>query len=199
MKKNDIAIIVLAAGGSKRLGQPKQLLSWKNASLLRYAVSCAAGINDVTPFVVTGAQKDLMIAELSGSGVTIIENDLWEAGIATSIAAGLSAALRENKALSGCIFVVCDQPYLSAALLEKIRLLARESGKGMVAAIYDDMPGTPAFFHRRYFPQLLSLQGDEGARKLLKKYPDDLATVPFAEGAIDIDTLDDYQKLTHAY
>lgn len=198
MKAKSTTIIILAAGGSKRLGQPKQLLTYKGESLLRRALSCATHLEDAETFVVTGANKETTGSELSGFDVEIVGNERWEEGLATSIAAGLLAVLKKADDTRGCLFMVCDQPHLTTALLQQIIDLSQHSGKGIVAAIYHDTPGTPVFFHRKYFPQLLALRGDEGARKLLKKYPEDLITVPFAEGAIDIDTPDDYKKLTNA-
>lgn len=199
MTTTDIAVIILAAGGSRRLGQPKQLLPYRGKSLLRHAASCAVQLTEGATFIVTGAKSELMIEELEDYDVTIIRNAFWEEGLSTSVRAGLSAALETNADLTGCLFTVCDQPYLSTALLQEIRVAAHHSGKGIAAAIYNEVAGTPVFFDRKYFPQLCALQGDERAQSLLQKYPEDLVTIPFAEGAIDIDTPDDYKKLTNAY
>ena len=192
---NKIAIIVLAAGGSTRLGKPKQLLAYHNESLLQRIVGCILQLKDVIPAVVIGSNNELMRDELSACDIEVIENDEWAAGISTSIIKGLSSLLQKHPDIESCIFVVCDQPHLTTIVIQGLLDSAVQSGKGIVAARYGSVIGTPVFFNKKYFKDLLLLAGDEGAKKIINKHPNDLITIDFPQGAIDIDTMEDYNKL----
>jgi molybdenum cofactor cytidylyltransferase len=91
--------------------------------------------------------------------------------------------------------VVCDQPFVNATLLHQLIAQQIITGKGIIASTYDNTAGTPVLFNKIYFADLLALQGQEGAKKILQEYTDDLALVPFPLGALDIDTAEDYQQL----
>ena len=91
--------------------------------------------------------------------------------------------------------MVCDQPFVDEQLLNNIAQTKSESGKGIVASSYKDTLGTPVLFNKTYFPELLALQGQEGAKKLIFKHKEDVAAVPFPLGYFDIDTAEDYNSL----
>lgn len=91
--------------------------------------------------------------------------------------------------------MLCDQPFVSPELLNSLINKQAESGKLLVACAYNDTTGVPVLFHRTFFNELLSLKGLEGAKKILKDHINEIATVPFEQGSIDIDTLMDYEKL----
>ncbi len=194
----NIAIIILAAGSSSRLGQPKQLLIYQSQSLLQRIVSNVQNVPNVLHAIVIGAKKEVIEEELLNTDITIIFNENWEQGIASSIKAGLTAMMEMNSALEGCLFVVCDQPYITTELLREIITVHTQSGKGIVAAAYADTVGTPVFFSKKYFNDLLLLSNEEGAKKVIHQHLYDLASVPFLNGEIDIDTQEDYKKLTDA-
>jgi molybdenum cofactor cytidylyltransferase len=97
------------------------------------------------------------------------------------------------------LFLVCDQPYISASLLEAIMHLGTSSGKAIVASQYGEILGTPVLFCRSMFDQLQRLKGDNGARKVVLANMDQVATVPFPEGAIDIDTHDNYSQVMRQF
>jgi len=188
-------VIVLAAGNSSRLGRPKQLLPYRGKTLLAHTVSetLEAGLNPVV--VVTGAFHTGVKKSLCGQSIDIIFNPAWEEGMASGIVAGLSNMLLLHPDVDAVIITVCDQPFISSALLSQLVSTFDMSGKGIIACAYADSVGTPVLFGHSYFEQLLALSGSEGAKKLLKQYPDDLATVAFPDGYIDIDTGEDVQKL----
>ena len=116
--------------------------------------------------------------------------------MASGIVAGLGRALSVKPGLHAIIVAVCDQPYISAALLRELVDDHGVSGKGLIASGYAGTAGTPVLFDQRYFPELLALSGDGGARSLLKRHPGDVSMVPFPKGEIDIDNEDDFQRLT---
>jgi molybdenum cofactor cytidylyltransferase len=189
-------VIILAAGNSSRLGRPKQLLPYRGQTLLTLTITetLQAGLNSVV--VVTGAFHTEVKDSLRGQPVDIIFNPAWEEGMASGIVAGLSNILLLHPDLDAVIIAVCDQPFISSALLLELVRTLDTSGKGIVACAYADSIGTPALFGRSYFERLLTITGSEGAKKLLKLHPEDLATIDFPGGDIDIDTREDAHKLT---
>jgi molybdenum cofactor cytidylyltransferase len=91
--------------------------------------------------------------------------------------------------------MVSDQPYVTKELINKLISTQQETGKKIVSSSFDGMKGPPAFFHHQLFPELLLLKGDAGAKKIVEKYINEVANIPFPGGAIDIDTLADYEAL----
>jgi CTP:molybdopterin cytidylyltransferase MocA len=192
---SSVGVIILAAGNSSRLGRPKQLLSYRGRTLVTYVVgeALAAGLRPLV--VVTGAYCADVEAALKGEPVGLVYNPDWETGMASGIVAGLSNILLLHPDLKAVVISVCDQPFISAALLSQLARTFETSGKGIVASAYADSMGTPVLFGSSYFEVLLSLSGSEGAKKLLRQHPADLATVSFPGGDIDMDTAEDLRKL----
>ena len=196
IRVNRSGIILLAAGRSSRLGSPKQLLTYKGKSLLRHAVDAALG-SEMTPLIVVlGAHSELLKKELeSEKGVQVIINKGWEEGMASSIRCGVNAAMQTSPSTDGLIIMVCDQPFVSPALLKRLVDTQHQTGLPVVASGYHSSLGVPALFYKTFFETLLELEGDTGARKLLKEHKDVVAMVDFPEGVIDIDTENDYHEL----
>jgi molybdenum cofactor cytidylyltransferase len=188
-------IIILAAGNSSRLGRPKQLLPYRGKTLLTHTATESLNAALYPVVVVTGAFHPEVSESLRGQPVDIIFNPDWEKGMASGIVAGVSKMLILQPDMDTVIIAVCDQPYISSALLRQLVATHDTSKKGIVACIYADSAGTPVLFSRSYFEQLLLLSGSDGAKKLLKQHSADLATIPFPQGHIDIDTEKDAQKL----
>ena len=187
-------IILLAAGASTRLGKPKQLLPWQNSTLLQHAVQVARQVT-TQPIVVLGAHLHQMEAVLDPGIVQIVHNPSWKEGIASSIRAGLEVAMRQMPAPEQVIFMVCDQPYVSAALLQELVLARQKTGQSIIACAYAGTVGIPALFDAARFSQLLSLEGDTGAKKIIQQFPEQVYAVPFPMGHIDIDTAEEYEAL----
>jgi molybdenum cofactor cytidylyltransferase len=192
---NNTGIIILAAGSSSRLGSTKQLLHFKGKTLLKHTVEEAAEAGAQPVVVVTGANADEVSKEIQNEKVEIVFNKNWEQGMASGIVIGLKNAIRLSKELENIIITVCDQPFVSSSLFQQLFQRQNKSAKHIVASAYADTVGTPALFTIKYFDALMGLTGDQGAKGLLKKYSEDLATVDFPDGYIDIDTQEDYEKL----
>jgi molybdenum cofactor cytidylyltransferase len=188
-------IVILAAGASTRLGRPKQLLPWQGKTLLQHAVETALAIA-TQPVVVTGCNADQLVAGVDQTQVHIVFNPGWQQGIASSIRCGLQALLNRTPAPDQVIFMVCDQPFVSPGLLLDLINERQKSHKSIIASSYAGTLGIPALFDKTHFSQLLDLQGDTGAKKIIQQFSEEVASVPFEEGAFDIDTEVEYKKLT---
>lgn len=195
---NTYGLLILGAGNSSRLGQPKQLLRYKNESLIRHMAREAIAAINAPVMVVTGANAPLIEAELQDLPLTIIRNEQWAAGMGSSISKGMSAMVKAHPGLQGVIIMVCDQPFVNAVLLQQLITLQQTSGKGLIACFYENTAGTPVLFSQPYFDALIVMEGQTGAKSILQHYTDDLVLLPFPPGALDIDTIEDYQRLLDA-
>ncbi len=191
-----IPAIVLAAGASSRLGQPKQLVMYRGETLLARAIRLAKEAAADPVFVVLGANLETILpAGLRDGAVPVINKD-WQEGISSSIQAGLRAVFGELPATEGVLLLTCDQPRLSAEHLRALmRMFSMQYGAVIAASAYDGALGTPAVFPRGTFRQLFELRGDAGARALFSKPPCPVVGVPFPDGEIDIDTPADLDRL----
>lgn len=185
------AAIILAAGESGRLGQPKQNLLFNGQTLLERTVHAAQRSRCKPVIVVTGAHADKITPPFSSK---VLYNENWREGMASSIRAGIEE-ISGNESISNVIILLCDQPFVSAELLDSMIGKQAETGKPIVACAYNGTTGVPVLFDRSIFAKLLSLQGDEGAKKILKAHAGEIAAINFEQGGIDIDTPGDYEKL----
>lgn len=193
--EHKIGIVVLAAGNSSRLGLPKQLLEYKNTTLLKKIIKEALLLPRCAIIVVTGAYNELIEKELDKTVLTICFNPDWKSGMASSIVKGLEAVLQLHPDIEKCLFTVCDQPYVTDAVFKNLVSEQDKTNKGIVACAYSETLGTPVLFDKKHFSALLALKGQEGAKKIINAYLDDTVSIPFEKGAIDIDTAEDYQNL----
>lgn len=195
MSAKTIGIILLAAGASKRLGQPKQLLAYGNQSFLQYSLQTAIASKAFSVVVVLGAQAQIIQEKIKETTAHIVVNNNWTEGMASSIRCGIDFFNKVHPSADGVILMMCDQPFVTAALLNQIVEAYQKGEKRIVTCGYDNTFGPPVFFHRSLFPELLQLKGDVGARSIVRKYIDDVEVIPFPEGTFDIDTKRDYERL----
>jgi molybdenum cofactor cytidylyltransferase len=190
------AAIVLAAGGSRRLGQPKQLLMHGGETLLARAIRLAGEACAAPVLTVLGANFEIICASMSLDQTVLVINDKWQQGIATSIHAGLKALDVVGSDAAGALIMSCDQLRLTAAhLVNLIETFAAQPMPSIAASTYAGVLGIPAVFPRSAFTDLRALRGDKGARALLVKPPCPLIAVPLRGGEIDIDTPTDLARL----
>lgn len=192
---NNTGIIILAAGSSSRFGGIKQLLHFNNKTLIQHIIDEAVDAGAEPVIVVTGAHANEVSKEIKNKNVDVIFNEDWQLGMASGIVAGLSQILLTKTDIANVIVAVCDQPFVTSALLKQLYNAKEETGKDIIACTYADTEGTPVLFAQKYFESLLLLKGDEGAKKILKSNPADVATISFPQGNIDIDTRKDYEDL----
>ena len=193
---NNTGVIILAAGESSRLGSPKQLLVYSGATLLQHAIEAAQSSDAGIVIVVLGANADLITDELKPATANIVVNAAWKEGMASTIRYGLQTLVKLNPQAEAVIVMVADQPFVTADLLNNLMEVNRKEQRSIVAGKYGDTFGTPVLFGKRFFPELLELTGDVGAKSLVRKYMNDAAFVPFPKGDIDIDTMEDYKNLS---
>lgn len=189
-----IGVILLAAGASTRLGTPKQLLNYKGTTLLGFVLDTAEKVTDKI-VIVLGAHAEPIQKSLGARKAGVVINANWKEGMGSSIRCGVQAMQQVQPAVDGIIILVCDQPYISPDLLQELINKKKVSGKKIIASAYNGTNGVPALFDSYFFPALLLLKGQEGAKKIIQQHPDDLETIDFANGNTDIDTVDDYERL----
>jgi molybdenum cofactor cytidylyltransferase len=191
-----VAAILLAAGASRRLGQPKQLLVHERETLLGRAVRLAGESGAAPVFVVLGGHFERICAAVSFGSASPVFNEQWEKGIASSIHAGLHAMDIGAPNAAGALILSCDQPRLTGEHLRAlIETFTAQPEPAIVASAYAGVHGIPAVFPRAVFDDLLGLQGDRGARALLVNPPCPVIGVPFAGGEVDIDVPEDLARL----
>ncbi len=187
-----VAGIVLAAGGSTRLGQPKQLLPWQGEPIVRHVAKTglAAGLQPV--IVVTGAAASAVEEALVDLPIQIVRNPDWEAGQSTSVKVGLQRVPAESGAV---VFLLADQPRVSKELLSSLVELHATTFAPLVAPEVQGQRGNPVLFDRQTFPALFALEGDVGGRPLFSRFK--AARLPWHDSSIllDIDSPEDYQQL----
>ena len=218
-----VGAIVLAAGGSTRLGQPKQLLPFRGETLVRRIVDAARAARCGPVAVVVGELRDRIAIELRGTAAELVVNDDWQLGMGTSIRRGLEHLMRTQPDLASVIVLACDQPFVDGAVIRALIDERETSGRRIVASLYEAPPlvmsteaetslkedagrdssasvgmtkgGVPALFDRVCFSALLSLPDDSGAKRLVEADLTRVAWIAFPEGAIDIDTPADLDRL----
>ncbi len=189
-----VAAVVLAAGGSSRFGQPKQLLEWEGRPLVAHIadIAWAAGLSPV--IVILGAAAERITPVLSGRPLQLLTNYRWEEGLSSSLALGISALPPEVEA---AVFLQIDQPLLTPRFLQALVERWKESGRSIVVPTWQDRPGSPVLFARSHFAELARLQGDVGGRTLIADHPDAVATLPLDDPSPldDADTPEAYTRL----
>jgi molybdenum cofactor cytidylyltransferase len=186
-------IVILAAGNSSRMGETKQLMKYKGKTFLQHIIGEAKNANLEPVICITGFQSDLIRENITGMGVSVVYNARWPEGMGSGIVAGINQLLLWE--VDAVILAVSDQPYVSSRLFETMQQLKNQSGKGIIACSYAGILGTPVLFGNVYFSQLKSLDGNQGAKNIVKANLSDVCPVEFEKGNIDIDTKEDYEHL----
>lgn len=189
------AAIVLAAGGSQRLGRPKQLEPWGETNLLGHVVGTTESFPVDEVWVVLGHDWETIVERTDLGDAAVIENPEWEEGIASSIRVGLDALTRLSKC-ERALIVIGDQPDVSAGVVETLLESHEKTGKPVTLPKYRYSWGNPVVVDRSLWPRLMSLSGDEGAKRLWQAHPEWVNEVWFPESSPrDVDTELDVAEL----
>jgi len=191
-KNSPITAILLAAGGSRRLGQPKQLVPFKNDALINYIIDQIrnGGIKDIK--VVLGSHYKEIKSQIISREVDILENLEWEEGISSSIKCGLRNINLETQAV---ILFIVDQPYLNSLLICEILNKFRTSDAKIIAACVSGQFAHPVLFRKELFPKLLELSGDVGGKMIFKDEAVEKVLWTDERLLMDIDSIEDYEKI----
>jgi molybdenum cofactor cytidylyltransferase len=190
----NVAAIVLAAGPSRRMGRPKQLLEFRGEILLKRAVLSAleAGCRPVV--VVTGAYAAASRRVLGELDVMEAKNEQWKLGIGSSVRVGVEAVIAAAPGVDGIVLMLCDQPFVTREIIAGLIKARRKTSRAIIASSYAESYGVPALFSREHFGELIALRGDVGAKHLIQKHLTKVQLVCFPEGEIDIDTPEDLER-----
>jgi len=190
-----VVAIILAAGSSSRLGQPKQLLMVDGEALLQRGIRIAREAGAEPVFVVLGAHRESIEKSIDFGTAAIVVNERWEDGIGSSVRAGVEAVRSGVSDDAGVLFLTCDQPRVTVRHLRQMMDRFSDSPEAAVASVYAGARGIPAIFPLAAFAELCALQGDKGARGLLLNSPWPVIEVSLEGGEIDIDRPEDLTQL----
>ncbi len=192
-----IAILVLGAGSSSRFKQPKQLLEYKDKTLIELASQTAVDTYLGPVYVVLGSDHKKVEEKLRKfeDKIEVIINKRWEKGISESIKSGIDKIRKDHPDIYGVIIMLTDQPLISVNHLINIARSHFSSGKNIIASGYGGSFGVPAFFHNSLFNYFDKLEGDTGAKSIISNLKRDVHVIPNPEAELDIDTKEDYQEL----
>lgn len=189
-----VAAIVLAAGGSERLGRPKQLVEIEGNTLIRISVGAAVGSKCEGVFVLTGAYAPIIRQQLRGLAVELVHNSHWKMGIGVSIGVGIRA-VRKAADFHGVLLMVCDQPRVNSTLLDRMINAFHKNPQAIIVCDYGEVIGIPVLFCKAHFDRLARLPADQGAGRWLRSGNERKIRIPFPDGAWDIDEEKDIEAL----
>lgn len=187
------AILILAAGSASRMGKIKQLLPYKNTTLLEWAIEQAQKSTVKDVFCVLGANKDAIEKQLSTKTVEVIYNPNYKDGLSTSIVAGID--FLQNHNFDSALIMLADQPHVTSEYLNSLIEVSKNNPSSIIASSYQGSVGVPALLPKKYFNDLLNLKGDKGAKNFLLQHNSNVLKINSHQNLLDIDTPEDYQHL----
>jgi molybdenum cofactor cytidylyltransferase len=191
-----IAVVVLAAGASKRMGKPKQLLQWDNETLISHTIRTALKLKTGHVYVVLGANFQLIEKTINHFPITILNNKNWERGLGASIGVASKYIQRQKPETDALLFVLADQPFITASYLNDIILSFSPNENQIIASAYENQKfGVPALFDSSYFKKLGLLKDDFGAKDVLKANESFVKVLIPPVKNVDLDSKEDYERL----
>lgn len=191
----NIAIVILAAGASSRMGQAKQLLPWQDTTLLGNAIRKAKASDANSVIVVLGANAEAIRKEIFPNQIKIVENQNWAWGLGSSIACGMGFLIKEADKPNGILVMLADQPLIDTAYLNTMMTAFNPEQEMIIATAYGNRAGVPALFSQYYFNKLTELDDDFGAKKIIDGDKKNVSILNPGQITDDIDTISDYKKL----
>jgi molybdenum cofactor cytidylyltransferase len=192
-KNMRIATLILAAGSSTRMGKTKQLLSFGNTTLLGKVIETTTEVSNNDIFCVLGANATIIEESIQDYSLTRILNKDYKKGLSSSIIAGVNIISKLD--FDAVIIVLGDQPNISSKYLIRLIETAKKRENYIIASNYNGRNGVPALFPKKYFKNLLQLNGDKGASNLLNSKDFPIFTMCDDVDLFDVDTKSDYNQL----
>lgn len=197
-KQSGVSAIVLAAGMSRRMGTPKQLLRLAGETILEHTLKNvrASTVSDIV--LVLGHAADSVEKEISSEGIKVVRNQDYQQGMGTSLRTGLAAV---DAGASAALIVLGDQPFVRAETLNQLIACHQESKPQITIPIYKGFRGNPVLLDRSVFAELQGLTGDVGCRAIFSNHTENIRKLAMDDIGIllDIDSQEEYQKLAGAY
>ena len=195
---NQIAIVVLAAGNAKRMGQSKQLLRWGDSTLLGSTVQTILSTDADKVFVVLGAYSDEIRDKVDLSETIVLVNENWKQGLGSSIALAVAVINEKYSGINAVLFTLADQPFISNIHLNTIMKLHIKEEQAIIITRKEEYRGVPVLFPRKFFPELMLLSNDEGAKQIVANNKNQVEEVLTQDEVEDIDTYEAYVRLFKA-
>jgi len=196
---DEIPILLLAAGSSSRMGQPKQLLPWGNQTLIEHQIQILLQTGNPVN-VVLGSNSNLIIPVIEKYPVTIFINNSWDTGMGSSISLGIDQIIQKFPNANGVLITLLDQPLITTSYFEKM-LGAFQPGSQQILISHSasGWTGVPVLFDQCYFKELTELGNDEGAKKIVKRHEENAILLDGGEIMEDMDTMESYLQLISKY
>ncbi len=190
-----IATLLLAAGASSRMGKPKQLLPWRNGTLIEHAADLVLSSDADRCIAVLGANAEAVRSALGDRHLEIVLNDRWEDGMGSSISTGMTYLLRGSQPVDAVLIMLADQPFVDTNFLNQLIDHCKAGDGEIICTHYGRKKGPPAIFLRKYFTALSELEGEKGAGGLIATHPNSVFSLEGGRRTTDLDTPEDYHKL----
>lgn len=195
----DIPHLLLAAGNSQRMGQPKQLLTWGDKTLIEHQVQTRLQTNQNVA-VILGSQAELIIPFIKKFPISIFINKDWKKGMGNSLSYGIKKLIEKNPDIDAVLISLLDQPLITTEHLEKIHNLFQTKKKQIIASqSASGWTGVPALFDKFYFEELTKLNREQGAKKIIQKHQHFVKSIATNSLLDDMDTPEAYQSLLNEY
>ena len=194
-EKSTIAIMILAAGASTRMGTPKQLLLYQGRSFLKYITEIALASVCQPVVVVLGANVEQIHPQIKQLPVKVVKNLDWACGMSTSIKSGIELLNNLPQKIEAVVIILCDQPFVSPQIINQLVDAYYSTKKSIIACEYGNTLGVPALFNQTFFSELAALKETSGAKKVINNNLNEVFSIPFPLGDMDIDTPKDYEQL----
>jgi molybdenum cofactor cytidylyltransferase len=187
----NVMAVIMAAGGSRRMGQPKLDLKINDRTLIQMVLDSTAA-SMVDEIVLVTRPGVVPVSESLYAHLKIIENEQWETGQSSSMKKGLENI---KPGMDAVIFLMADQPFITTEIINELLLRYYNTGSSLVAPVYKGKRGSPVIFDRSLFHELFAIEGDKGGRELLDRFPVEYVEFDTSLPGMDIDTPEDYEKI----
>lgn len=188
---SEIGILLLAAGSSQRMGSPKQLLDYKGQTLIEHTLQVMLKHGVASCTVVLGANAKRIQTQCDLAAADYIVNPTWEMGMGNSIAFGMRYLITNQPKLGHIMIALVDQPHILTEDYAKLIEASHIEPEKIIASYYDDHAGAPMVFPSSYFKRLAALDGDEGARRIVRNELKNVVKIAMPQAALDWDRPED--------